>query len=350
MKEKIINLLNKNSQEEIDTFINRYLNGDDDEFFNLIDKLGILDDDEIYPILLEDKPMSYLKYKYNSNPETTINFIIDNYLTDVTKQDGKLLLRLNNREDLSIFFKDDGGRDMGSKEMSKLVFQEDWWEPFDNTLSSIYSEVIYNLNPENLSLLATAINDELSGSDVSPSTSLLEDIANEQGHPDYVELSVELIRNTIFNDEDSTNAILDDASNVSSELYSLYHNAYNTAYIDEKWETASNEIKSLLSTDSIGDWVSRKGKNYKGEEITINNYFVDVTKFVPYLIESILNDKYMSDDYRNAFEYFGNLENLIEESIKEDVIDGGSMSISYYDYADYRKVTEYLNDLFSDYI
>ena len=350
MKEKIINLLQRNDVTEIDNFINRYLNGDDSEFFSLIDKLGILDDDEIYPVLMEDKPMTYLKYKFDNNPEVTTKFIVDEYFSDVINQNGRLMLEIGSREDLSIFFKDDGGRDMGSKEMSKLIFQEDWWEPFYDSLSSIYDEVIYNLNSTNLRLLANAINDELLDSEIEPSTELLEDIANDQGHPEYVDISVDLLLDTIFNDEKSTNAILNEASNVSSELYSLYHNAYNTAYVDEKWEQASNEIKSLLSTDNIGEWVSKKVKNYKGEEKTVNNYIIDVTNFVPYLIKSIFEDKYMLDDYRNQFEYWGNFENLIEEMIKEDVIQGATMSIGYYDYPDHNKVIQYLNDLFSDYI
>lgn len=351
MKEKIINLLNKNDVDEVNNFINRYFNGDDSEFFRFIDKLGIMDDIEIYPVLVEEKPMSYLKYKFNTNPESTTKFIIDEFLTDVTNENDKLILTLGGREDLSIFFKDDGGRDIGSKEMSKLIFQDDWWEPFTDTLSSLYDEVIENLNPTNLHLLANAINDELLDSEIESSTELLEDIANDQGHPEYVDISVDLLLDTIFNDEKSTNAILNESSNVSSELYSLYHNAYNTAYVDEKWEQASNELKSLLSIDNIGDWVSKKVKNrYSGEEKTVTNYSIDVTNFIPYLLKSVFDDEYMMDDYRNQFEYQGSLENLIKEMINENVIEGGSLNIGYYDYPDYRKVNEYLNNMFVDYI
>lgn len=350
MKEKIINLLENGDADDLRNFISRYLNDDYTEFFKLLEKIGIMDGDEFYPVITEEFPMSYLHYRYMVNPDSTVNHIINEYFSDIIYKDGRLFLHLDKMEDLSIFFKDDGGRDTGSKEMAKLIFQEDWWEPFDDTLSSLYDEVIENLNSKNLSSLAHSIYNELSDSEISPSTSLLEDIATDQGHPEYVELSVDLILNTIFNDKESTNRLLDEAANVSSELYSLYHNSYNTAYIDEKYKIASDEVKSLLSIDNIGNWKSRKVKTVDGKEKTINDYYIDVTNFVPYVIDSIFKDDYMNDDYRNAFEYHGYFEDLVIEVIKEEVIEGGTISVGYYDYPDHERVNQYLNDMFEDYI
>ena len=350
MKEKIINLLDKNDANEIYKFINLYFNGDSNDFFELLEKLGIMDDDNVYPVLLEDMPMTYLNYRYRKNPDSTVNYIVDEYFNDVTRNGDRLILQLNDREDLSIFFKNDSSRDMSSKELAKLIFQEDWFEPFDNTLTDIYEEVVTELSPKNLHLLANIINGELSNSKIEPQTSLLEDIAEDQGHPEYVELSTELILETIFNDKESTKFILDEVPDIESELISLHNNAYNTSYIDEKWENATNELKSLLSIDNVGEWESRKVKRYNGEEVIVNHYYIDVTNFVPYVIESVFNDEYMNDDYRNAFEYYGDFEGLVNEVINEDVIEGGTLSIPYYDYPDHNRVTQYLNDIFEDYI
>ena len=350
MKEKIINLLDKNDADEIYKFINLYFNDDSNDFFEFIEKLGIMDDDNVYPVLLEDMPMTYLNYRYRKNPDSTVNYIVDEYFNDVTRNGDRLILKLDNREDLSIFFKNDSSRDMSSKELAKLIFQEDWFEPFDNTLTDIYEEVVTELSPKNLHLLANTINDELLNSKIEPNTSLLEDIAEDQGHPEYVELSTELILETIFNDKESTKFILDEVPNIESELLSLQNNAYNTSYIDEKWENATNELKSLLSIDNVGEWVSKKVKNYKGEEKTVSDYIIDVTNFVPYVIESVFGDEYMNDDYRNAFEYYGDFEDLVNEVINEDVIEGGTLSTPYYDYPDHNRVTQYLNDIFEDYI
>lgn len=350
MKEKLIKLLESNDTEDIYKFINLYLNGDSDEFFKLIDKVGIIDDDKIYESLIESMPMSYLSYKYNSNPEQTVNYIINEYFGDITEINGRYILELSNREDLSLFFKKDGGRDISSKELAEKILGEDWWEPFYDVSQDIYDEVIKVLTPENLKLLAEKINNELSGSEVDPDTSLLEDIAEDQGHPDYVELSVDLLLNTIFEDKESTKYILDhEAVDTSSELYSLYHNAYNTAYVDEKWEQVSNELKYLLSIDNMGEWQTKTVKGYDGKERKINNYFIDVTNIVDESIRETLNSRYV-DDYRNEFEYYGSFESFIEYIINEDIIEGGKISIAYYDYPDHDRVDKYVNDLFPDYI
>jgi len=350
MKEKLIKLLESNDTEDIYNFINLYLNGDSDEFFKLIDKVGIIDDDKIYESLIESMPMSYLSHKYNSNPKQTVNYIINEYFGDIKEINGRYILELGEREDLSLFFKKDGGRDISSKELAEKILGEDWWEPFYDSLQDVYDEVIEVLTPENLKLLAEKINDELSGSKVEPETSLLEDIAEDQGHPDYVELSVDLLLNTIFEEKESTKYILNrEAVDTSSELYSLYHNAYNTAYVDEKWEQVSNELKSLLSIDNMGEWQTKTVKGYDGKEKKINTYFIDVTNIVDESIKETLDSRYV-DDYRNEFEYYGSFESFIEYIINEDIIEGGSISIGYYDYPDHDRVEKYVNDLFPDYI
>lgn len=350
MKEKLIKLLESNDTEDIYNFINLYLNGDSDEFFKLIDKVGIIDDDKIYESLIESMSMSYLSHKYNSNPKQTVNYIINEYFGDIKEINGRYILELGEREDLSLFFKNDGGRDISSKELAKKILGEDWFEPFYDSLQDVYDEVIEVLTPENLKLLAEKINAELSGSKVEPETSLLGDIAEDQGHPDYVELSVDLLLNTIFEEKESTKYILNrEAVDTSSELYSLYHNAYNTAYVDEKWEQVSNELKSLLSIDNMGEWQTKTVKGYDGKERKINNYFIDVTNIVDESIKETLDSRYV-DDYRNEFEYYGSFESFIEYIINEDIIEGGSISIGYYDYPDSSKVDEYINDLFGDYL
>ena len=351
MKEKIINILTNGSDNQIQSLVNTVFNGDSELFMSFLEKNGLLSDENIYDYLIEEMPMTYLSKKFKTNPDKTTKYIVDNYFNDVTSENGRYIFRLNNREDLSIFFKDDGGSDMGSKKLAKLILQEDWWEPFYDALQDVYDEVIENLTPENLKLLAEKINDELSGSKIEPETSLLEDIAIDQGHPDYVELSADLLLNTIFEEKESTKYILDrEAVDTSSELYSLYHNAYNSAYVDEKWENLTNELKSLLGIDNIGEYRSKKVKNYKGEEVNINDYFIDVTNFLPDVIQSTFDDKYMNDDYRNQFEYYGDFESFVQEMIYEDVIEGGSLSIPYYDYPDHDRVERNMNEMFRDYI
>jgi len=348
----IDNILTNGSDDEINALIDNVFNGDREKFLNYLDVKGLLNGENLYAFLEEEMPMSYLSYMFNNNPEKTTKYIVDNYFGDITEVNGRYILKLGNREDLSVFFKSDGGRhDMSSKELAEKILGEDWWEPFYDVSQDIYDEVVEVLTPENLKLLAEKINDELSGSKIEPETSLLEDIAIDQGHPDYVELSVDLLLNTIFEDKESTEYIIErEATETSSELYSLYHNAYNSAYVDEKWEQVSDEIKSILSIDNMGEWQTKTVKGYDGKERKINNYFIDVTNFLPEVIQSVFDDKYMMDDYRNQFEYYSDFENLIAEMIYEDVIEGGSISIAYYDYPDHTRVERNINDLFPDYI
>jgi len=351
MKEKIIDILTKGNSNQIKSIINTVFNRDSDLFMSFLDDIGVLSDENIYPYLIEEMPMSYLSTKFKTNPDKTTKFIVDNYFGDIISQNGRYILKLASREDLSAFFKNDGGnRDVGSQELAKLILQEDWWEPFYDSLQDVYDEIIENLTPENLKLLAERINDELSSEKIEPETSLLEDIAEDQGHPEYVELSVDLLLNTIFEDKESTKHILDEASDINMELYSLYHDAFNTAYIDEKWDNLANELKSLLSIDNIGEYKSRKVTNYTGEKVNIENYYIDVTNFLPEVIKSTFDDEYMNDDYRNVFDNYGGFESFVTEMIAENVIEGGSLSIPYYDYPDYDRVEKYINEMFGDYI
>jgi len=351
MKEKIIDILTNGSDNQIQSLVNTVFNGESELFMSFLEKNGLLSDENIYDYLIEEMPMTYLSNKFKTNPDKTTKYIVDNYFGDISSENGRYILKLDNREDLSIFFKRDGGRDMSSQELAKLILQEDWWEPFYDSLQDVYDEVIENLTPENLNLLANKINDELLDSKIEPETSLLEDIAEDQGHPEYVELSVDLLLNTIFEDKESTKYILNhEANDTNSELYSLYHNAFNTAYVDEKWENLTSELKSLLGIENIGEYRSRKVKNYKGEEVNISDYFIDVTNFLPDVIQSTFDDRYMNDDYRNQFEYYGNFESFVEEMIYENVIEGGSLSMPYYDYPDHDRVERYMNEMFREYI
>ena len=351
MKEKIISILSGGSSE-VEDFINRYLNGDKDSFFDLLERFGLLQNSETYESVIEMFPMTYLKKSYIDDRKKTIDNIVSTY-SDITKKGDKYFLTLDERSDLSTFFKsDDGHREMSSSEMVENILGEDvWFEPFQDVTQNLYTDVIEELNEKNKFLLAKSISEELSGIQISPETELLENIAEDQGHPNYVEVKDPLlVMDILEEDEKSTKVLLDEAHEVSGNLYSLHHNSYNTAYTDEKYNEIMNEIKHLLEIDNSGDWESKTVKTSNGEEKTIYNYIIDVTKFIPYLFSSIFNDDYQMDDYRNAFEYYGNFEDLVKEMITEEVIEGASMSRSYYDYADHTLVSQNINDMIIDYI
>ena len=76
----------------------------------------------------------------------------------------------------------------------------------------------------------------MTGELISPETELLENIAKDQGHPDYVDVKDPLlVMDILEEDKESVNVLLNESSETSGELYSLHNNAYNTAYTDEKY-------------------------------------------------------------------------------------------------------------------
>ena len=352
MKEKIISILSGGSGE-VEDFINRYMNGDKDSFFDLVEKFGLLQNSGTYESVIEMFPMTYLRKSYIDDREKTIDNIVSTY-SDITKKGDKYFLTLGERADLSTFFKsDDGNRESSSSDMVRNILSEDgdWFEPFQDVTQNLYTDVIEELNEKNKFLLAKSISEELSGTQISPETELLENIAQDQGHPNYVEVKDPLlVMDILEEDETSIKVLLDEASEVSGNLYSLHHNSYNTAYTDEKYNEIMSEVKHLLEIDNSGDWETKTITNHKGEEKTIYNYIVEVTKFIPHLFSSIFNDDYQLDDYRNVFEYYGDFEDLTKEMITEEVVEGLSLSRSYYDYADHTLVRKYLNDMFTDYV
>jgi|TARA_R110000796_G_scaffold71796_1_gene162795 hypothetical protein len=348
MKEKIIELLN-GGQSELESFITRYFNDDKYNFLEVLSKLGLLDEGS-NETLLELFPMSYLKYKYRNNKLKTIDEIVGQY-SDIKKVGDKYILILNTMSDLSIFFKDDdNGRDMSSSEMVKNILGEDWFEPFNDVTSNLYTDVIEELTEKNKFLVAKSLSTDLSGELISPETELLENIAKDQGHPDYVDVKDPLlVMDILEEDESSSKVLLDESSEVASNLYNLHHNSYNTAYVDERYNEVMSEIKHLLEIDNSGDWVSKEIKNSEGVKV-IYDYTIDVTKFIPYLFSSIFNDEYQDDDYRNVFEHWGDFEDLTKEMINEDVIEGSSLDNRYHDYADSDMVRKNLNDFIVDYV
>ena len=349
MKEKILKILETGS-ENITLFIDRYFNGDTILFIDFISDLNMLEDRSVSDFLMEEYPMTYLRRRYMLDRTSTIDELVGAY-SDITKKGDKYYLDLNDRNSLNIFFKrSDGGRGYSSSEMIEHIFAEDYYEPFDDTVSNLYSDVIEVLTTENLMSVSKLLVNELSSELIEPVTELLEDIAKDQGHPDYVKLGDPLLLMDILReDEESTMAILGETSELKSDLYNLHNNAYNTSYVDEKYNEASIEIKHLLEIDNIGDWVSKNIKNSEGEK-TISYYLIDVTKFIPHLFSSIFNDKYQVDDYRNVFEYWGDFEDLTKEMINEDVIEGATMDTYHHDYPDTDLVTKYINEMFNDYL
>ena len=79
-------------------------------------------------------------------------------------------------------------------------------------------------------------------------------------------------------DEKSTKVLLDETSEVSSNLYSLHHNSYNTAYTDEKY----NEIMNEIMNKHLKDY-DKKQLNNLAEFFA----FIDEDKLASYFLKEL---------------------------------------------------------------
>lgn len=349
---KLLEFLENAHHFEIDNFISKYFNGNYESFINFLKKQNLFDINDFrdpYGYVIFDMfPMDFFSYHYEKNPDQIISFIVKEYLSDVKVTNNRFYLELNEREDLSSFF------EKNSQEIAEIVLKDDLdYTFFDVNLDDPYTEVIEELTPENLKILSQHISDELNDVGIEPETDLLIEIAEEQGHPDYVTITPEILLNEIFKDKNSTNYIIEEESdNVFSDLRSLYYVTYNNAYISEKYDQVVNQIKYLFEIDNIGGETVKEIKLNHLNGKVIRNYFwtIDATYLIKYLIGEMLNPKNISNyDSRNEFEYWGGVVELYRAMMDEDVVVGASINIPYYDYPDSDYVTEILNESFGSY-
>jgi hypothetical protein len=96
--------------------------------FDFLVKTKILDKFEYrsIPELLEN---DFLLYKIQQDPETWLEWISGNLLTDVEKRSDGYYLFLRDRQELAELF-DDRGRDTPAKEVAERVLDEDYYEDF----------------------------------------------------------------------------------------------------------------------------------------------------------------------------------------------------------------------------
>ena len=317
-------LKSKNLLDRID--INQ-LPEDDFPEMEFLDSLGILDGLE-YRTVPDEQSNRYLLYILEKNPSETLKFICDNLLTDVELRGEDYYLRLNDREELSEFFKD-YSRDTSPKDVSKAVLGEDYWEPYWDTTNDIYTDVIEVLDKENLAVISHYIIDRIGNQVLSTDdydTQFFDKISNESGEFTITTENVgELLR-----DEESMKLLLnDDLSDLKQELYSLHNNSYNSAYEGEIYSDVMSELERLFVGNIIED-----------KYIQIRDFYNDVHKFL---------STYKGSGYNNEnLDYHGSYTSIIKQLMDEDEMEYLDFRIP--DYPDYQEVDKNINDMLTSYI
>lgn len=335
--ERALEQFNDNNWEEIEPYFHTFEN-----FYKFLAKYGLDEQLNFYNIP-DDYENQYLGVMINSKPELTLQYIIDNLVTDVEKRGNDYYLRLRDREELSELFKQNS-RWEGARSVAKAVLGEDWWEPYDSTTDDVYRDVYDELTPENKRYLSQAVFEEISQQKIEPETEMLESLAEEQGHPEYVELTTDNIK-SLMDDEETGKYLLRLADNVKSEMYSIHHGAFNNAYSDEIYDEVWSELGRFF--EGRIDEVPRKIKASDGTEKTKYDLYIKLKDF-PGVISKFLSEfpenNYPSDSLGYSGTYIGILQAMMDETVYD------WLDFRVPDYPDYRKTTQYINDALRDYI
>jgi hypothetical protein len=301
----------------------------EDEFpeMEFLDSLGLLDNLD-YSSVPDESSNKFLLYKLEKTPTETLAFICDKLLTDVELRGEDYYLRLRDREELSELFKD-YSRETSPRDVAKSVLGEDSWDPYWDTTSDIYSDVIEVLTKENLAVISHYIIDRIGNQVLSTDdydTQFFDEISNESGEFTITTENVdELLR-----DEESIKLLLnDDLNDLKQELYSLHNNSYNSAYENEIYSSVMSELERLFVGNIIED-----------KYIQIRDFYNDVHKFLSTFEGSGYNDENL--------DYHGSYTGIIKQLMDEDEMEFLDFRIP--DYPDHQEVDKNINDMLTSYI
>ena len=335
--EKILVTFNDEGWDSIEPFFGKFEN-----FYNYLKKYGVLNQlslkeipDELYN--------EYAYYLIQDYPDYVVNYIVDNTLTDIEKKGDEYYLRLQNREEVSEFFRGGGYRGDSARDIVNSVMGEDWWEPYFDTTDDVYRDVVEELNEGNLQYFKQRVLKELEGVQIDldgTSSDEMEEIASEQGHDDHFFVTPENIDRIVDDSDTMENLLKYHLQDIRNDLYSIHSQSYNDAYTSKIWE----DIMSELSTYFKPEFHSESVK------------FGDKTKYVEYLkindLKSIIYDylyNYKDSSYNDdMMEYHGSFTGVLTKMMDE---------ISGYDFLDFiipdypnsSRVDRNINELSKDY-
>lgn len=309
--------------DNIKDFVKKVFNNNYISFYNFLDKKMDVSMDYITDFFMEEIPNAYLQIMYSKNPESTIDYIVDEYLGDVRKEGDKYYMIMS-RDDLSEFF-DDSGRNSTARDVAKRVLSDepsDWY--YDDTVE--VSTTVDELDEGNFDNLVHKFF-----------------VQHEGEEYDGEIITQEFMKNTTPSELSAMITKLDDE--MASNLMNLYSTAENYAYEEEIYNMVHRELKDFLGTEKWGDYITSQIKKIDGTVVNREQFRLDVTNLLKRIIPEYIEMHVTEPD--NQIEYQGNFENVIKDWFNEteDYLD-----FRVPDYPDYRLIGKQINDLYSDYI
>jgi len=329
-------------KEIVDMFNNGELNikayfGDYDKFFSFLKQRNALHlIDPINGPDADEWQNEFLIWQEENDTESFRKNVANILETDIKIENGIVYLVGDDLGELSELFCDT--RNSVSASTVKTILSGEYdYDYFDNTTDNVYRDVIDELTPKNTQILYDYIVKSLEGIQIDPETEVLETIAEEQGHPEYVDVNTQTVIK-IVDDEETMDYLLDnDLSDLKSELYSVHSSAYSSAYQDELYKGIISELEKYFSMKEI-TWTTRPHQ-YK-KDVTVSEFKVPIHNFDSYIVDFLHNNNGYST---GTLGYWGSYISILNQE---------NNCISYYssDYPDSRLVDKNINEFFPDYI
>jgi hypothetical protein len=220
--QEIIDGLNEGSHDFL-----KYFDNDYQLLFKFLEKRGVL---KLLDPNNEEYQNPLLIYLQKENKEKFAKWVT-HYLDDVVYENGNYYLIVDNRAEFAELFCETRNS-LPTETIAALLSGEgdgNYWGDYYS--ESLYRDIVLELTKSNLLRLKEYIIDALKNIEVSTDTILIQDIANEQGHPEYVTVDSENI-DYIVDDKDTMNYLLENelSNTLEPELGSIYINVYNMSY------------------------------------------------------------------------------------------------------------------------
>ena len=223
--------------------------------------------------------------------------------------------------------------------INSILSGENDLDLYDDTTDSVYRDVIEGLNPKNMKHLREYVVENLKGQKIETETIELEDIAKEQGHPEYVTVDNPMTAQTIIDDKESMNYLLNTyLEDLKSELQSIHRNAYNQAYETELYRKIFSELQEYIN--GYGKYYS-KPHRFKKDTMTQRFRVPVASNFDEIILDYLISNK--SRGSRGLLEYWGEYMLIVQD-------EQNCLTVDSPDYADFSEVENNINEIFTDYI
>jgi hypothetical protein len=330
---------------DINDLIERFNDGDDEfikyindvqTFFKIVHRRGLFDELDPEGRLSEEYQNELLLFYYENDEEKFWEYVIK-YLGDVEIINNEPYLVVDSQGSLAQLFCSGNRNDLSQDTVEEILsgkYDSYGWSSYDLT-DNVYRDVIKELNKENISALKEYIVKTLEGQEIEPGTELLEDYAQQQGHPEYLIIDSSNINQIIDDEETMLELMENELTDLKGDLYNIYYNSYSSAYESELYQDVWSELSSYFGK---GEWVMRPHLYKKNTEV--QKFRTPIHNFESYILDYLKSNV----GYTNqTLEYYGSYLDILNDIEK-------CLSVYPPDYPDSRIVDKNINEYFKDYI